>query len=713
MTSIHATEFEDLLLSLVKGTAGSPQLEGLLSTDERSRRDGAFSFLRNIMDHISDYEYQQNDVTFIEACDRAIAELTGEADASRLPIAGILALIALNAKLLERRFARPDRALHRAADAYCRNLFTTTAIKQVVHIIYGPAETEGTAFERTSWRQINPDTFDYHRAGTTSFILKATTTEPIDESGAERKLAVKCVLFPWNKLTAIAQATDEYARVYGGARTPSLVVHPIASTERWILMPFQEGRTLSEQLAAMEDRTPPAPLPERLAACREMAGRLTTALHRLASEAPVDPARQESQHLDLSPSNILIAAESGDIKFIDLGANHLYSRQVGIADHDDSVYIAPEVKNKGTSPSADAYSVGIILIQMICGYPPRDGRAPDEIWQLSPDLGRALEDLIEEDHHKRLLLLPDGPATFALIGTFLDHAIELAQKEPDASASEHRRRLARALPTSIEVSTQYSQWRLSKRLDIVRAEDGYLLLFAFLATACWWFILAKTALFKLDDIVTLEMDDLPRGVELAAQIIALSQGLIGAKFYQTILARLTARRVPGTLARITEASIRLMPFVALLTTITSVFWIPALWAWGCAVGAALVAVCNWLTLTLTTRMYQAGLEAGLSTVPPVGELRARGYEQWWWTMLLYAVVITVIAAGLQTGLMKDLWAYVFGLVLISVGIHYISKFVVAGPGVRAELARAFAAGERVAILDAREGGQVKQWPPRW
>jgi hypothetical protein len=124
-----------------------------------------------------------------------------------------------------------------------------------------------------------------------------------------------------------------------------------------------------------------------------------------------------------------------------------------------------------------------------------------------------------------------------------------------------------------------------------------------------------------------------------------------------------------------------------------------------------VALTHWLTLVFVTRIYRAGARSQLSTVPPFDRAFARGYEQWWWTMLLYAFLLVLIALGLQTGYLKDRDAYVFGLVVVTIGIHYIAKLVMAGHAVRGCLARAFTIAERLAILRA-QGVPVEEWPPR-
>jgi hypothetical protein len=199
---------------------------------------------------------------------------------------------------------------------------------------------------------------------------------------------------------------------------------------------------------------------------------------------------------------------------------------------------------------------------------------------------------------------------------------------------------------------------------------------------------------------------LPTGIELDASIIAVSQGLVVAKFYQTILARLTVRAMRGLLPRITEFALRAMPIVALPTTLLAESWRPDLWPWTCAAGAVSVTAANFVLLRLAQNTL-AHCEGKLSSTPPGARVSSHGYEQWWWTMFLYAVVIGVIATGLQTGFLKDQSAYVFGLTLISVGIHYASKCVVAGSAIRGELARAFCAGERLNILEFGRPGRSK------
>ena len=236
------------------------------------------------------------------------------------------------------------------------------------------------------WNDIDFSDVKYYRSGTTSFILDCPGANLVDESGALRRYALKCVLFPWNKLTTIAKATDEYAETYGRNQTPRIVVQPYASTARWVLMPFQEGDTLYEELADFERDSKKRSARERIDKALSTGKMLIKNLDLLAQGDEITGDRKQRQHQDLSPGNIILAPD-GQVRLIDLGPNHLYTRQIGITEHDDAAYVAPEIKNQGWSEVADVYSLGIILIRIICGYAPRDGRVPDEVLEHKPDAG--------------------------------------------------------------------------------------------------------------------------------------------------------------------------------------------------------------------------------------------------------------------------------------------------------------------------------------
>ncbi|MEU8359846.1 protein kinase [Nonomuraea sp. NPDC048882] len=698
---MSARTYAKALLQEIEGPGPERRARRLMEQDEATTQKGAEAFLNDILDHISNYEMEQR-TDFMTACEEARRRI------SAMPgslLHGVMALVCVTVKLLDRRFKSPDLGAQRETDEYCAELFADPRLKEAIRVVYRPVSRPEHSAEARTWDDIDFGSVEYHKAGTTSFIVKGRSSRAVNEAGVRPLLAIKCVLFPWNKLAAIARATDTYAATYGADEMTSVVVKPISSSDRWVVMPFQQGETLGEHLAAFEAEGPG--IASRLRKAQQIAAKLTTALHLLAGGAPVDAKNPRGQHLDLSPNNVILDRETAEIRLIDLGINHLYSRQVGIAEHDDSVYIAPEIKNRRPeSVTADAYSLGIILMEILTGSPPRDGRTPDEIWTTSPILGRVLEDLIDERPERRLLLLPDGEEfSFAALGEHLDFHFELVQQESEVQENDFARPFAKYAPTSREVATQFKQvlaWRnLGERRP--RREE-YLLLFSVLATVSWWFIAAKTALLKLDDLLTGELDmaEFTADAGLAANIIAFCQGLAAAKYYQTIFARLSVRVVPGGLATTAEVLMRSMAMVAVPTTILSTFskelyWT---WPWTSAAGALAVTACNGVTLMLATRTIRDSRKE-FSTIPERGKVFARGFEQWWWTMLIYAVLIIILASGYTAGLLVDIWAYVFIAVVVTVGVHYISKCVGAGAAVRGSLARAFFAGERMAILARR------------
>jgi protein kinase-like protein len=712
----QANQCAILLLGEIKDSGPvDADRDRLVSMDDKVLALGTAILLRDILGHINDPDRAAESPSFFQACEAARSRWAEHKDARSASIAGNLGLICLNVRLLERRLSKPDQEEQEAADCYCHELLDQLPVKAAIYSVYDPlaprlpprsaTTEEGDDREPAEravelWKELDPESFTYFKAGTTSFILRCHRREPDDQSGYFEELVLKGVLFPWTTIAAIARSTADYATRYGRS-TPGdeVVVNPIASTAKWVVMPFQKGRTLFDYLEAAKDRNASA-AHARISRARHVADSLVPALGQLGG-----------QHLDLSPSNVILTG-SDEAMFIDLGVNHLYTRQVGIAEHDDSVYVAPEVKNRDRSTNtADIYSLGIILIEALSGQTPRDGRVPDSIYEMSPVLGMTLEDLIEENPDNRMLLMSrDGSFSFDKLGGYLDEAFESVEREPVASESRFKRLTARYAPASRELGTQFAKWQ-DQRTRGKHSDASYLLFYSLVASVCWWFIAARTGLPALTDFVA-EVPRLP-ALPTAAAVIAFAQGLMAAKYYQSILARLTVRSLPGRLATVTELAMRSMTVVALPTTLFAVSWRPSLWPWMTAIGAAAVAVTNLLTNILANRLFELGRSARLSTMPPEDRPLPRGYEQWWWTMLIYAIVIAVIAAGLQEGWMQDEWAYVFGLLVINLGIHYISKAALSGPAIRGGLARSFAAGERLRILHTAHKLDKEPWPPQF
>ena len=79
-------------------------------------------------------------------------------------------------------------------------------------------------------------------------------------------------------------------------------------------------------------------------------------------------------HRDLKPANIMFTS-AGDLKIVDFGLSRFFSKdsEAGLMEtqYGTPLYQAPEILNgKGYDETADLWSVGIILFQMIAGVLP-------------------------------------------------------------------------------------------------------------------------------------------------------------------------------------------------------------------------------------------------------------------------------------------------------------------------------------------------------
>lgn len=148
-------------------------------------------------------------------------------------------------------------------------------------------------------------------------------------------------------------------------------------------------------------------------------------------------AVDDKQHLDLSPTNIILSKDKITQKeracLIDFEQNFLLSQDAiaHLAYRKAAMYIAPEVSGVSPRPdhTSDAYSVGMILLDMahtlftaIDALDPgnkevdadtlRRGIAPDtwrsdldSLWEQAPEFASPIEDLVDEIPDRRLFTL--------------------------------------------------------------------------------------------------------------------------------------------------------------------------------------------------------------------------------------------------------------------------------------------------------------------
>jgi serine/threonine protein kinase len=294
-------------------------------------------------------------------------------------------------------------------------------VREAIEVLYDPHWKDGrrlnpkgraaaaiTPNVRARWANIDFSELSFHRSGTTSIIFRGRTRGE-ESNGARPEFALKCVIYPYQRIEAITEATKAYREDYKlESSQVERIVHLVpvwASYDAWVLMDFIDGPTLAEVLAKADaKRTPPKREVARTVDFEQL-NRLGTALFAALMELE----EHDRRHGDLSPSNIIVEDEGGEtparLRLIDLGVNYLHTRSMS-GGRGDAVYVAPETRRTGKSGDlADIYSLGRLLIA-IGGVPLNpDGTVPDAYYAHSVGLARLLEDLVDEEADHRLTVV--------------------------------------------------------------------------------------------------------------------------------------------------------------------------------------------------------------------------------------------------------------------------------------------------------------------
>jgi len=170
----------------------------------------------------------------------------------------------------------------------------------------------------------------------------------------------------------------------------------------WIAMEYVAGPTLE---AWLKQR---GRLPQREAVAIALA----------IAEVMVYAHARGVVHRDLKPANIILGAQGP--KVMDLGIARELDSSGLTTTHGflgTPLYAAPEAQLHGQAgPAADRYSLGVMLFEMLAGWPPFQGQTPFAILdqhsrapvpdlrtlaQVPPDLARLVERLLEKEPEQR------------------------------------------------------------------------------------------------------------------------------------------------------------------------------------------------------------------------------------------------------------------------------------------------------------------------
>ncbi|MGW4164804.1 hypothetical protein [Streptomyces sp. NPDC004788] len=650
---------------------------------------------------------------------------------------------------------RSGQALTHDCDGVCGVLVAEVAVAEVIADVYSPqrrpagrgaAETVEPA--RREWEAMRRK-LRFHRHGSTSMILRGATADAVH--GTRPEFALKLILYPFTRIGTLAQATRSYAETYGTSSTGSRhLVRVWASWDSWILMDFIEGRTLAELVreewgAEAAGAGQAASL--RLDRLREKGLLLFEALEDLQRVAREDPVhgRLKSVHADLAPSNIIVSAADGAFKLIDLGRNYLYTHTVTGTAGAEAAYIAPEVKAGETEIArADLYSLGQLLILFGTGRASADGVVPDIFYMRAALLARFVEDLVDADPSRRLLIFSagSGPAlSYARLKdgflAELDMVQAAEQGESDLRVETGWRALRELMrPLAGDPGREWRLWRMRRGLDERPESDrgqftNWLLAWSLFSALIWAVTNTVVVTWLLRDLdldwgnklvelvqhASHNPDGLPiidgwrrEGYELPdwranlpARMVGLSYAIAAPKYYQMLFSGLTPLVIgwrAGSMTRLAlaaEASMRIMAVAPCLLVLAVTLVDPRWWPINSAIGQILTLLANVLTLAYVRAVVARSRQLGLSTVPG-DDTKITGlssFTQWVPTSLFYATAVLTIGTMLYLGLLHDVYVYALAVTSTNIFLFYAIKCGIGGPTIRVTIVRTCLAAERV------------------
>lgn len=688
---------------------------------------------------------------------------------------GALVLMMISLQHSERRRSpkagmeeHPPSALDHANCAHtCQRFARDSAVQDALRELYAPPRAAPGDIAVEEWDSIDFRTLEFHRHGTTSFILKGRIRQR--SHGEVKTLALKFIIYPFLRIPRISRATRDYATIYNpGNCELEHLVRVWASSECWILMDFVPGKTLGERLDT--EFVPPRPggldatyFNRSGVAASRLRIDLIEKFSRELFLALADLEELGIQHNDLTPANIMVT-ESDDgreiLRFIDLGVNYLYLHSTLGRDSIDSAYIAPEVRAIGEQaedagldtalttateeqPRSDLYSLGQLLVHLGCGRPDPHGRVPDIFYAEAPLVARFIEDLLDREPERRLLIFgskgADSSWLYARLWDHLAEEIEAVKAAQSEKVATHRTRWWSDLtdlrqPLSGALSRRLRLWRIRREQNLYRDPDRnmrvrWLLFWSTLSAVTWTATSAVVIMWTLRNtgwdwdnqiIVFLQkvsgapsdefpvLDQLratdyevPPGVTpLALGLLGLSFTLVGVKYYQSLFVDITPMVIgwrAGCLTRYAlgmEFGMRIWTFFPFFMILTPLLFQPKWWLLSAALGMTLVTVSNWFASLFGRVVMARALDAGLSTVPEhVSGIST--FSSWIPGNIMWAASLWSVGVLLYSGIAQDAMVYIVVVGAVNVIQLYGVKCSIHGPDVRAGLGRACVTAERL------------------
>lgn len=551
-----------------------------------------------------------------------------------------------------------------------------------------------------------------HRIGTTSLILRCPL-KPEEKFGETMDTALKCLLPRYHGVRAIRAATEEYKATNAYPGAPAVR----DSTSLTIAMDFIEGETLEEHLEKRAAQSKDRSLSETdIAFLRDLGVAICKSLDRLA--------QQDRQHLDLSPSNIIIEdldTRPMRLRLIDFGHNFMINERVGssAAFRRAELYVAPELMDNPSLKNwhSDVYSLGVILLSAAAKRQLKReevGLELDRLWQGdlewegAPTLARAIEEMIDDDPRQRLILM-DAPETdnpYPFLSRLIVQEAEVmsiyaARTESDSFGLLRGKGLAKFYGNA-QVSNLFEAGKkIENPIDDSYEDFSALGQWAVVAILCWAFAVGSFVVFTLADIgfagVAPQVKQFAEATgakfevgafwgNLAGRLVALSFSLTAVTYYVNNFSMLSPKRIGRRIGNAAEMAMRATAIFLAVPTMYAMLYAPHAWPICAGIGTSLVVLNNFLALCVAVRATEIGKR--FSTRKAAGDrFITEVFKEWWRLMGYYSAALFVIGVLLLVGTAQDEGIFAVLVVVINVAKMYRLNCVELAPQVRGCLAR--------------------------
>ena len=284
----------------------------------------------------------------------------------------------------------------------------------------------------------------------------------LGEQGFEKPVAIKRILPHLAADERFVRMLLTEARIHASLSHKNIVqIHDLGISsegEYFIVLEYVDGRDLGELLAVLRKTSSSDGLPKRLddAVALYIMGELCEGVHFAHELRGPDGRPTGLVHRDISPDNVLLSY-AGEVKLSDFGAAKRRTDDSQVTSLKGNVaYMSPEqARGAALDRRSDIYSMGVVLFELLTGYPLRTSANQAETWrqvasglvfspqQHRPDLPPPLARLIADS------LAPAPRARFPDARAFADAcraALDLVARPPSGEATELTLLLRTLLP---------------------------------------------------------------------------------------------------------------------------------------------------------------------------------------------------------------------------------------------------------------------------